>query len=167
MLEIASGPGQHAVWFAEHLDVRWQPSDPNPELRQSIEAWRVDSALSNLMGPLELDVLNTPWPIERADAVVNINMIHVAPWEATRALFVGAAALLAPGDPMVMYGPYLQGTDSAPSNLAFDQSLRERDPAWGVRQLDDVIKEAARAGFTLRQVIEMPANNLSVVYQRR
>ncbi len=167
VLEIASGSGQHAAWFATHLAVRWQPTDPDPAHRASIAAWRAEVGAPNLLPPLHLDVLDPEWPVQRADAVVNINMIHVAPWEATPALFRGAARLLAPGAPLAMYGPYLRGPDSAPSNLRFSESLRARDPAWGVRELDAVVAEAERAGFALERVVEMPANNLTVVVRRR
>lgn len=166
VLEIASGPGQHAAHFASNLDVRWQPTDPKPEHLASIDAWRAEVASDNLLAPMELDVMLT-WPIVEAAAVVNINMIHVAPWEATGALFRGAAALLEAGSPMVMYGPYLRGADTAPSNLRFSESLRQRDPSWGVRELDAVIAEAAAAGLDVQRIVEMPANNLTVVYRRR
>lgn len=166
VLEIASGPGQHAAWFAPRLpDLRWQPTDPKPEHLDSIAAWRDEVATANLLAPLPLDVLGA-WPIDRADAVVNINMIHVAPWEATHALFAGAARLLAAGAPMVMYGPYLRGPATAESNLRFSESLRERDPSWGVRELEEVLAAAAAAGLELERIVEMPANNLSVVYRR-
>lgn len=166
VLEIASGPGQHAAWFAKHLvGVQWQPTDPNPEHLASIEAWREHVDAPNLLPPLRLDVLE-PWPVDRADAVVNINMIHIAPWSATKALFEGAARILAPGAPMVVYGPYLRGPDSAPSNLSFSESLQERDPTWGVRELDDVVGVATDAGMVLDKIVEMPANNLAVCYRR-
>ena len=168
VLEIASGTGEHAVHFARHLPgIVWQPSDPDAESRASIAAWRESEALPNLRAPRELDVRAKTWPIDAADAIVCINMIHIAPWEATLALLAGAARLLSAGDPLYLYGPYrFDGAFTAPSNEEFDASLRSRDPRWGVRDLADVTREAERAGFSREAVVAMPANNHSVIFRR-
>ncbi len=168
VLEIASGTGEHACHFAAALPgVTWQPSDPVYESRESVVAWSVELGVTNLLPPLDLDVRREPWPVEQAAAVVAINMIHIAPWEATLALLRGAAALLAPGAPLFLYGPYRRrGLPTAPSNEDFDRSLQERDPSWGLRELETVAAEAALHGFSLDEVVEMPANNLSVVFRR-
>ncbi len=168
VLEIASGTGQHAVHFAAALPaLEWQPSDIDPELRASVEAWRADAGLSNLLAPVHLDVTADPWPVVAADAIVNANMIHIAPWEVCLGLFDGAARLLPVGGVLYMYGPYkIGGAHTAPSNASFDQSLRMRDPSWGIRDLDVVAEEAGRRGLDLIETVEMPANNLSVVYRK-
>jgi hypothetical protein len=165
VLEVSSGTGQHAAFFATQLpQLIWQPSDPDPVSRASIAAWT--EGLANVQPPLDLDVTRRPWPVERADAILNINMIHIAPWRACEALMEGAAELLPAGGVLHLYGPYQRdGRHTAPSNAAFDQSLRARDPAWGVRDLDDVARAAARCGLALERVVEMPANNLSVVFR--
>jgi len=172
LLEIASGTGEHAEAFARALPgLQVQPSDVDPESLASIEAWRRHGGLANLRAPLRLDVHERPWRlpgIAAVDALLCINMIHIAPWSACLALFDGAAAELAPGAPLVLYGPYREhGVHTAPSNEAFDASLRERDPRWGVRDLDEVGAEAAARGFALEEVVEMPANNRMVVLRRR
>jgi SAM-dependent methyltransferase len=168
VLEIASGTGEHVAHFAGTLpDLTWQPSDPSPEHRQSIAAWAVELGVTSIRPPLDLDVRHLPWPVARADAILAINLIHIAPWEATLALLRGSAALLAPGSPLYLYGPYRRrDLPTAPSNETFDQSLRERDPSWGLRELEVVLDEAEREGLVLDQVVEMPANNLSVVIRR-
>lgn len=165
VLEVASGTGEHAVHIASALPgVIWQPSDPSEEARRSIDAWAAGHA--NIRPALALDAGAWPWPIQAADAVLCVNMIHIAPWAACLGLLRGAAALLPPGAPLVLYGPYLRdGAETAPSNLDFDASLRSRNPEWGLRRLEDVM--AAAEGFTLAQVIEMPANNLTVVFRRQ
>jgi SAM-dependent methyltransferase len=172
VLEIASGTGEHAVAFARALPVLvFQPSDVDPDSLASIEAWRRHSGLVNVRPALPLDVHALPWrmPGDLAiDAVLCINMIHIAPWSACLALLDGAAAALEPGAPLVLYGPYRErGAHTAPSNEAFDASLRERDPRWGVRDLDDVAREAAARGLALEEVVAMPANNLTLVLRRR
>ena len=166
VLEIASGTGQHAVHFASGLPhLRWHPSDPNDENRGSIEAWRLDGPV-NLQAALNLDVCR-PWPQLSVDAVVNINMIHIAPWDATPALFAGARHCLKPGSPLVLYGPFKRdGAHTAPSNASFDASLRERDPRWGVRDLGAVEAVAVASGFKQIAVHEMPANNLLIHFRR-
>ncbi|TNF26050.1 MAG: DUF938 domain-containing protein [Deltaproteobacteria bacterium] len=169
VLEVASGTGQHAAFFARHLPhLTWQPSDRDAESLPSIAAWRADAALPNVHAPVVLDAAAETWPIARADAVFNANMIHISPWAACLGLLRGAARVLAPGGRLVLYGPYkLGGEHTAPSNAAFDASLRARDPAWGVRDLDDVRAEAERAGFTFERRVAMPANNQIVVFSRR
>lgn len=169
VLEIASGSGEHAVHFAAALPLlSFQPSDPNAEARASIDAWAHEVALQNLLPALPLDASTPGWPLARADAVICINMIHISPWAATQGLIAEAARLLPPGGPLYLYGPYRQsGVPLAPSNAAFDESLRGRDPRWGLRELDEVAMLAASAGFGPPEVTAMPANNLSVVFRRR
>lgn len=166
VLEIASGTGEHAVHMARSFPgITWQPTDPDAGARASIAAWCAEAGLPNLRAPLALDAMHEPWPVDAVDAIVCINMIHIAPWEATLALFAGAAARLAPGAPLVLYGPYrFEGHFTAPSNEAFDASLRARDPRWGVRDVADL--RAAARGFVLDEIIEMPANNHVLVFRR-
>jgi hypothetical protein len=168
VLEIASGSGEHAVHFAAALPhLAWQPSDPDAEARGSIAAHAARAGLANLLPPLELDVSAPVWPVTRADALVSINMIHIAPWRATQGLMAGAARLLSAGSPLYLYGPYREhGRHTAPSNAAFDASLQARNPAWGVRDLDAVVALAAEHGLTLQHTVAMPANNLSVIFRR-
>ena len=169
VLEVASGTGQHAVFFARALPhLTWQPTDADPDALRSIEAWRREEALPNVLPAQRLDVLQQPWPLPGPyDALVCINMVHISPWEATQALMQGAARVLAPGGKLVLYGPYLvEGRPTAPSNLAFDASLRERDPRWGVRALEAVLAEGAAHGLVREQVVDMPSNNLTVVLRR-
>jgi len=166
-LEIASGTGQHAVHFAAALpELRWQPSDRDPGALASIDAWRAEAALPNLAPALALDVEALPWPIEGADAVVCINLVHIAPWSAAAALFEGAAGLLPAAAPLVSYGPYRFAGRTAPSNDAFDASLRAQDPRWGVRDVDDLEALARRTGFALEEVVPMPANNHTLVWRK-
>jgi SAM-dependent methyltransferase len=169
VLEIAAGTGQHAVHFSRALPMlTWQPSDPDARARASIAAWSSREALPNLQPPIELDVRAQPWHVSRADAIVCINMIHISPWTATTGLFSGAASVLGEGGIVYLYGPYkLDGRHTAPSNEAFDRSLRAQDPQWGVRDLADVAKVAAAEGFDFVETIEMPANNLSVTFRKR
>lgn len=169
VLEVASGSGEHAVHFAASLPrLIWQPSDPSPEALRSIAAWAAEEALANLRLPIALDAAAPDWPIDRADAVLCINMIHISPWAATKGLMRGAARILPPGAPLYLYGPYKRrDCPLEPSNAAFDADLRRRDPRWGLRELDDVAACAAAQGLTLAQVAEMPANNLSVVFRKR
>jgi SAM-dependent methyltransferase len=169
VLEIASGTGEHAVHFAAALPgLTWQPSDPDPQARRSVSAWREAAALPNLRPPLALDVSGPDWPAGPVDAVVCINMIHIAPWRAAEGLVAGAARVLPPCGVLFLYGPYKEGgRHTAPSNEIFDADLRARDPEWGVRDLDDVKALAARHGFEFAERVAMPANNLSVVFRRR
>jgi Protein of unknown function (DUF938) len=169
VLEIASGTGEHAVHFAAALPgLEWQPSDADPAARASIVAWRAEAGIANIRDPLALDAASPNWPIERADAVVAINLVHISPWVATIGLLAGAARILGRGAPLYLYGPYLQqGVETAPSNLAFDHSLRQSDPRWGLRVLETVVAAGDAAGFDLAESIDMPASNLSLVFYRR
>lgn len=168
VLEIASGSGEHAVHFARAFpEERWQPSDPEPAALRSIAAWRVEAGLGNLLPPVALDACAADWPVAAADAILCINMVHISPWAATIGLMRCAARLLAAGAPLYLYGAYRQaGVETAPSNEAFDASLRMRNPDWGLRNLEDVVAEAESQGFALESVTPMPANNLSVVFRR-
>lgn len=165
VLEIASGTGEHAVHFARHLPgLVWQPSDLDPANRQSIGAHRADAKLANLREPLALDVC-APWPVAAADAIFCANMVHIAPWDAALGLLAGARRALGAGAKLVLYGPFFEdGKTPAPSNVAFDEDLRRRNPAWGIRKLGDVA--AAAAGFAAPLSVEMPANNLCLVFRR-
>jgi SAM-dependent methyltransferase len=168
VLEVASGTGEHILHFARAFpDLVWQPSDPDPAALRSIEAWRASAGLANLRAPVMLDARSGGWPVEAADAILCINMVHISPWAATLGLLDGAARLLQPGAPLILYGAYRRsGVPTAPSNEEFDQSLRARNPEWGLRRLEDVAAEAEERGFTLERVAEMPANNLTVVFRR-
>lgn len=166
VITIAEGSGEHAVHFARAFPhLIWQPTDRDEVALASIEAWRTEAALPNLRAPLRLDVTET-WPVTAADAITCINMIHIAPWEATLGLFAGAARVLAPGALLYLYGPYRHDGITAPSNEAFDQSLRSRDPRWGVRDVRDLEAVAATTGFALRETVTMPANNHSLLWRR-
>ncbi|QGZ63926.1 DUF938 domain-containing protein [Paraburkholderia acidisoli] len=169
VLEIASGTGQHAVHFAAALPgIDWQPSDTDARARASIAAWREHAALPNLREPLDLDVRATPWPIGEIQAIVCINMIHIAPWEAAIALMQGAGTHVAEGGALVLYGPYRRdGAHTAPSNAAFDADLRARDPSWGVRDMEAVEALAAAQGFACEARVAMPANNFMLVFRKR
>jgi len=168
LLEISAGTGEHAAYFAGAFPgLVWQPSDPDPAARASIAAWAREAKLNNLRPPLELDAAAESWPVARADAVLCINMIHIAPWAAGLGLLRGAARLLPPGGPLILYGPYKQGgAHTAPSNEAFDAGLRAQNPEWGVRNLEDVAEAAAAAGFEPPEVVGMPANNLMPIFRR-
>jgi SAM-dependent methyltransferase len=169
VLEIASGTGQHAVHFAAALpQLVWQPSDPDEAARASVAAWTAASGLANVRAPLALDVRDASWGIASADAIVCINMIHISPWASAQALIGGAGRLLGSGGVLFLYGPYRRGgAHTAPSNAAFDEQLRHRDPAWGVRDLEDVAALADAAGFDHEETVAMPANNFSVVFRKR
>ena len=170
VLEIASGAGEHAVFLAGALPtVRWQPSDPDPTARESIAAWRGEAGLPNLAAPLALDAADpATWPSDPVDAIVCINMVHISPWAAAQGLMAGAGRLLTPGGKLFLYGPYLEAYVVTPaSNLAFDDSLKSRNPAWGLRDLADVAALAADSGLALVERIAMPANNLIVVFETR
>jgi SAM-dependent methyltransferase len=169
VVEIASGTGQHAVHFANALPgLTWQPTEPDLQMHPSIAGWIAESGLSNVLPPVALDVCQPDWPVDHADAVVCINMIHISPWRATEHLMAGCERLIRPGGTLVLYGPYRRGgRHTAPSNEAFDASLRQRDPQWGVRDLEAVAETAARHGLVQTETVEMPANNLSVVFVRR
>ncbi len=163
VLEIASGSGQHAVWMARAFtDIEWQPTDADESALASIAAYRDEAGLPNLRPPLRLDVMEEPWPVERADAIVCINMIHIAPWEATLALFAGAKRTLREAGILYLYGPFRFDGQTADSNEAFHQSLIGRDPRWGVRD----VTELRRLGLELEHVVAMPANNHSLVFRQ-
>jgi hypothetical protein len=168
VLEVASGTGEHVVHFAGRFpQLHWQPSDCDADSLASIEAWTADSGLPNLSPPVKLDAAGDYWPVDRADAVLCINMVHISPWRATLGLLRGASHVLSAGAPLILYGPYRRaGIPTAPSNEAFDESLKARDPEWGLRLLEDVAAEAEKAGFALDRVAEMPANNLTVMFRR-
>lgn len=168
ILEIASGSGEHIVHFAQSLQhLHWQPSDPEPAALASIAAWSAEAALANIAPPVKLDACSLDWPVARVDAILCINMIHIAPWEATLGLMAGAGRLLAPGALLYLYGPFHEdGIPLAPSNAEFDASLKARDPQWGLRHVDDVADVATRHGLTLRKRTAMPANNLSLIFYR-
>lgn len=165
VLEIASGTGQHVIHFAERFpELGWQPSDAHPQALASIASWRVASGLPNVRRPLELDASAPQWPIERADAVLNINMVHISPWSAALGLLDGAARILPEGGSLILYGPWLRDDiPPAPSNLAFDQDLRGRDPEWGLRRVEDFAAAAEMRGLGLEQTRVMPANNLMLL----
>lgn len=169
VLEIASGSGEHAVHFAARFPaLEWQPSDPDPAALASIEAWRTAATLPNVQPPRQIDVMAANWwDGLRADAVLCINMVHISPWAATKGLFRGCAEVLTTQALLVLYGPYLEeGVATAESNLAFDQSLKARNPAWGLRNVSDMDDLAANCGFERSERIAMPSNNLMLVYRK-
>lgn len=168
VLEVASGAGEHAAFFAERWPALiWQPSDPSAEALASIETYVADAGLANLREPVTLDAAGGIWPLDRADAMLCINMVHISSWAATLGLLRGAGRVLPEGGPLILYGPYRRaGVATAASNEAFDQSLKARDPEWGLRALEDVVAEAAKAGLTLDRVVAMPANNLTVIFRK-
>lgn len=168
VLEIASGTGEHALAFSRRFPtLDWQPSDPDPAALASIAAWQQEGP-ANLHAPVHLDVCAPEWPVDRADAVLCINMVHISPWEASLGLLDGAARLLAKGSPLILYGPWLEATvEPAPSNLAFDESLKARDPRWGLRLVEDFAAEAGLRGFILSGRREMPSNNIMLRFNRQ
>ena len=165
VLEVASGTGEHSVHFARSFpNLLFQPSDPEPAALRSIEAWRAEAGLFNLLPPAALDVRARDWPVGEADAMLCINMLHISPWAAAEGLMRGAGRLLPAGAPLYLYGPFRRaGVETAPSNEAFDRDLKARDPQWGLRELEEMVAEAEKYGLALERVVEMPANNLSVV----
>lgn len=168
VLEVASGTGQHVCAFAAAFpSLLWQPSDPSDVALASIAAWTAHERLTNVLAPLRLDASSGAWPVARADALLCVNMAHISPWEATLGLLDGGVRVLTPGAPLVLYGPWhVGGRPTAPSNAAFDEDLRARDPAWGVRPLEALFAEAAARGYALARVEAMPANNLVIVLRR-
>jgi SAM-dependent methyltransferase len=169
VLEIGSGTGEHALCFARALtNLVWIPSDPDSASRASIEAWIATEELANVRAPLAIDVRGAIWGVEDDapfDAMISLNMVHIAPWEAALGLLAGAGRLLRPNGVLFFYGPFmLGGTHTAASNDAFDADLKRREPRWGVRDVDDLVREAAPYGIELREVVPMPANNLSLVF---
>lgn len=168
VLEIASGTGEHAVFLAGRFPaLDWQPTDPDPGALASIAAWRDEAGPANLLAPMALDASAPDWPVRRAGAVLCINMIHISPWAASEGLFAGAARVLPQGAPLILYGPFLEAeVTTAPSNLAFDESLRARDPRWGVRDIAAMDALGAAHGLARTARFTMPANNLILVYRR-
>jgi SAM-dependent methyltransferase len=168
VLEVASGTGEHAVFLAGRFPrLLWQPSDADPEALESILAWRGEAGLANLLEPLRLDAAVEAWPVERVDALLCVNMVHISPWKATEGLMRGAGRVLAPGAPLILYGPYRRAeVPTAASNDAFDASLRARNPQWGLRDLAEVRAEAEANGISFERLFEMPANNLTVVFRK-
>ncbi len=169
VLEVASGSGEHAVYFAAQLPrLTWQPSDADATARASVAAWVAREALGNVLPPVELDASADVWPVVSVDAVLCCNMVHISPWASCEGLMRGAGRALAPGGVLVLYGPFrVGGEHTAPSNAAFDADLRRRDARWGVRDLEAVVEEARGRGFDHVETVSMPANNLTVVFRRR
>jgi len=169
VLEVSSGTGQHVIHFAHELpNLTWQPSERDQECLRSIAQWLAAEKPVNVRPPLYLDVGEEPWPVSSAAAVLCLNMIHIAPWAAGMALIRGASRILGSGGPLVLYGPFRRGSKhTSPSNEAFDTQLRAMDPAWGVRDQEDVTSFAEAHGFGPPEVREMPANNLSVILRKR
>jgi hypothetical protein len=169
VLEVASGTGEHAVWFAERFPgLQWQPSDAHPDALASIAAWQQGAGLPNVRPPIVIDASNPAgWPIERADAVLNINMAHISPWSASLGLIAGALSILPSGAPLILYGPWLKDDiETVPSNLAFDADLKAREPEWGLRRVEDFAEAAEVEGFQLVETRGMPANNLMLLFAR-
>lgn len=168
VLEVASGTGEHAAYFAERFpDLEWQPSDLHPDALGSIRAWRQRAGLPNLRGPLAIDAAARDWPVAKVDAVLNINMVHISPWASALGLIDGAARLLAPGAPLILYGPWLrESEEAAPSNLAFDADLKSRNPEWGLRRVEEFAGAASERGLRLVEDRAMPANNLMLLFRR-
>lgn len=169
VLEVGAGTGQHAARFAQAFDsLTWQPTDCDAHALASIEAYRAEAGLSNLRPPLHLDATESVWPVETADAVVSINMIHIAPWAAAEGLFQGAGRLLMPEAPLILYGPFfIDEVPTAESNLAFDARLRSQNSGWGIRRLKDLMKLAEAQDLEYRTRIAMPANNFSLIFKKR
>ncbi len=168
VLELSSGSGQHAAYFAEQLpNLTWQPSDIDSENLASTRAWVQDANLTNLRAPLRIDVCEADWGVETVDAIFNANMIHIAPWASAEGLLRGAGRHLVPDGVLILYGPFrISGKHSAESNARFDEDLRRRNAAWGVRDIDDVLALAGREDLRFAERIEMPANNQILVFIR-
>jgi len=168
-LEIGSGSGEHAAYFAAALaPLRWQPTDASDTDFASITGWAREHGASTVEPPLVLDVTSETWPVTHADAMFSANVIHIAPWIVAEGMLRGAGRVVPPGAPLVLYGPFMRdGVHTAPSNAAFDAELRRRDPSWGIRDLGAVTRAADAHGLSLDDVTEMPANNLTVVFRRR
>ena len=165
VLEIASGTGEHAVFFAERFaKLEWQPSDVHTDALKSIAAWRATAGLPNVRGPLVIDASQSDWPIERAEAVLSINMVHISPWQSALGLLDGTARLLPTGGPLILYGPWLSDAiPAAPSNLEFDADLKRRDSEWGLRRVEEFAAAARERGLELIETRHMPANNLMLL----
>ena len=169
VLEIASGTGEHAVYFAERFPaLHWQPSDVDSGALRSIRAWRAHSKLANLAEPVVLDASASDWPIDRADAVLSINMVHISRWTSALGLLEGAARLLAAGSPLILYGPWLsERIETAASNLKFDSDLKRRNADWGLRKVEDFDAEAGKRGLVLSEIRQMPANNVMLLFRKQ
>ena len=167
VLEVASGTGEHAAWFAERFpDLEWQPSDTHPGALGSIAAWVDASGLPNLRRPVVIDASSGDWPVGKADVVLNINMAHISPWSASLGLIAGASRLLPLDGPLILYGPWLKDDiETVPSNLAFDADLKARDPEWGLRRVEDFAAAASAKGFSFVDFRQMPANNLMMLFR--
>ena len=167
VLEIASGTGEHALAFAMRFpNLDWRPSDPDPEALASIEAWRADGP-SNLRSPVHIDTRSDEWPVDRADAILCVNMVHISPWGSAIGLLDGAQRILEPAGRLILYGPWIEAeVETAPSNIAFDQSLRSRNAEWGLRRVEDFAVEAAARGLVLTGRREMPSNNIMLRFDR-
>jgi len=168
VLEVASGTGEHAVYFAQRFPhLEWQPSDVHPDALASIAAWREEAGLPNLHPPLVLDAAAPDWPVGKADALLSINMVHISPWASALGLTAGAARLLPPGGPLILYGPWLKDDiETVESNIEFDRDLRSRDPKWGLRRVEDFAAAADERGLRLCETRAMPANNLMLLLRR-
>lgn len=168
VLEVAAGTGEHAILFARRFPgLEWQPTDPDPSALASMAAWRAESGCANLRAPLPLDAAARDWPVDRADAILCVNMTHISPWAATEGLFAGAGRLLEAGAPLVLYGPFVEAdVETARSNLAFDADLRRRDPRWGLRETAQLGRLAKGHGLVRTARHAMPANNLTLVFRR-
>ena len=168
ILEIAAGTGEHALAFATrfpHLD--WIPSDPDPQALASIDAWRAEGP-PNLGQAVQIDTRDDNWPVDAADAILCINMVHISPWESAIGLLNGAQRLLGKGGPLILYGPWIEdGVDTAPSNIAFDESLRARDGRWGLRRVEDFAREGEARGLVFADRREMPSNNIMLRFDHR
>lgn len=169
VLEIASGSGEHIVHFAKLFPkLQWQPSDPDPASRASIAAWIAESGTANILPVIDLDAAKADWPVHTVDAILCINMIHISPWAATEGLLAGAARLLPAGSPLYLYGPFhMPGRETAQSNMTFDRSLKARNPEWGLRNMADIESAARDRGLAVEEIVDMPANNLSVILKKR
>lgn len=169
VLEISSGTGQHVVHFAREMpDLLWQPSERDEPSLQSIERWMAAEVLPNILAPLRIDVTELPWQAGNAAAIVCLNMIHIAPWPAAEGLIQGAESILGQGGVLFLYGPYRRrDRPTSPSNEAFDEQLRSRNPEWGLRSVEDVARHAMLHGFSAPEIYEMPANNLSLVFRKQ
>ena len=169
VLELASGTGEHAVHFAGRFpNLEWQPSDIHPDALSSVEAWRSECRLGNVRAPLVIDAASGEWPIQRADAVLSINMVHISAWASAVGLIDGASKLLSLGAPLILYGPWIsEEVPTARSNLDFDADLKRRNPEWGLRRVEDFAAAAEPRGFSLVEARAMPANNMMLLWRRR